>query len=83
MTVRMPLIEISPEDPKREQLFLTAIEVVEFAYLLETDPQTARWAWLFERYPQWHAVVFMLTELCGRGAVGGNGPGVDGAPEGD
>ncbi|KAK6832039.1 hypothetical protein RU639_002696 [Aspergillus parasiticus] len=67
MTVRMPLIEISPEDPKREQLFLTAIEVVEFAYLLETDPRTARWAWLFERYPQWHAVVFVMTELCGRG----------------
>ncbi|PIG87841.1 hypothetical protein AARAC_009855 [Aspergillus arachidicola] len=67
MTVRMPLIEISPEDPKREQLFLTAIEVVEFAYLLETDPRTTRWAWLFERYPQWHAVVLVLTELCGRG----------------
>ncbi|KAE8321334.1 fungal-specific transcription factor domain-containing protein [Aspergillus sergii] len=67
MRVRMPLIEISPEGPKRKQLFLTAIEVVEFAYLLETDPRTARWAWLFERYPQWHAVVFVLTELCGRG----------------
>ncbi|GAB1195759.1 hypothetical protein APSETT444_005022 [Aspergillus pseudonomiae] len=67
MTVRMPLIEISPEDPKRDQLFLTAIEVAEFAYLLETDPRTTRWAWLFERYPQWHAVVFVLTELCGRG----------------
>ncbi|KAB8200468.1 fungal-specific transcription factor domain-containing protein [Aspergillus parasiticus] len=55
MTVRMPLIEISPEDPKQ------------FAYLLETDPRTAQWAWLFERYPQWHAVVFVLTKLCGRG----------------
>ncbi|KAE8363720.1 fungal-specific transcription factor domain-containing protein [Aspergillus caelatus] len=66
MTVQMPLIEISPDDPKRDQLFLTALEVVEFAYLLETDLRTTRWAWLFERYPQWHAVVFVLTGLCGR-----------------
>ncbi|KAB8268064.1 hypothetical protein BDV30DRAFT_243701 [Aspergillus minisclerotigenes] len=44
MTVRMPLIEISPEDSKRDQLFLTAIDVVEFAYLLETDPRTVQWA---------------------------------------
>ena len=66
MTVQMPLMEISPDNAKRDQLFLTAIEVVEFAYLLETDPRTTRWAWLFERYPQWHAVVFVLTELCGR-----------------
>ncbi|KAE8377184.1 hypothetical protein BDV26DRAFT_282021 [Aspergillus bertholletiae] len=48
MTVRMPPTGISPEDPKRNQLFLAAIEV------------------LFERYPQWHVVVFVLTELCGR-----------------
>ncbi|OOO08497.1 hypothetical protein OAory_01097930 [Aspergillus oryzae] len=67
MTTRMPLIGISPDDPKRDQLLLTAIGVVEVAYLLETDPQTVRWAWLFERYPQWHAVVFVLTKLCGRG----------------
>ncbi|RMZ42520.1 hypothetical protein CA14_002901 [Aspergillus flavus] len=53
MTARMPLIEISPDDPKRDQLLLTAIGVVEFAYLLETDPRTVQWAWLFERYPQW------------------------------
>ncbi|KAB8250170.1 hypothetical protein BDV35DRAFT_377717 [Aspergillus flavus] len=51
MTARMPLIEISPDDPKRDQLLLTAIGVVEFAYLLETDPRTVQWAWLFERYP--------------------------------
>ncbi|KAL4744758.1 fungal-specific transcription factor domain-containing protein [Aspergillus terricola var. indicus] len=53
-------------DPTREKLFITAIEVVEFAHLLETDPRTAQWPWLFECYPQWHSVVYLLTELCAR-----------------
>ncbi|KAL4820349.1 fungal-specific transcription factor domain-containing protein [Aspergillus spinulosporus] len=53
-------------DPTRERLFITAIEVVEFAHLLETDPRTTQWAWLFECYPQWHSVLFLLTELCAR-----------------
>ncbi|PLB54789.1 hypothetical protein P170DRAFT_374167 [Aspergillus steynii IBT 23096] len=55
-----------PPDPPRDQLLLTAIEVLEFAYLLETDPRTNQWSWLFCAYPQWHAVVFALTELCAR-----------------
>ncbi|GLB12562.1 hypothetical protein AtubIFM57258_010246 [Aspergillus tubingensis] len=48
---------------KRERLFVTAIEVLEFAYLLETDPRTKQWSWLFEGYPQWHAAVFVLRQI--------------------
>ncbi|KAL2832244.1 fungal-specific transcription factor domain-containing protein [Aspergillus pseudoustus] len=51
------------DDPTREQLYLTAIEVIEFAYLLETDPRTKQWSWLFEGYPQWHAILLLLTEI--------------------
>ncbi|KAL2802586.1 fungal-specific transcription factor domain-containing protein [Aspergillus granulosus] len=58
--------EVPPDDRIQNQLFSTAMEVVEFAYLLETDPRTRRWSWLFEGYPQWQAVVFILTELCAR-----------------
>jgi hypothetical protein len=29
---------------------------MEFAYLVETDSRTKQWSWLFEGYPQWHAV---------------------------
>ncbi|KAL5355543.1 C6 transcription factor [Aspergillus floccosus] len=61
---QIPLTGISSlEDTKREQLFSTAIEVLEFAYLLETDSRTKQWSWLFEGYPQWHAAVVVLTEL--------------------
>ncbi|PYI00317.1 hypothetical protein BO78DRAFT_465396 [Aspergillus sclerotiicarbonarius CBS 121057] len=52
--------------PKREQLFLTAIEVVGFAHLLETDPRTSKWSWLFEGYMQWQAVTLVLAGMCGQ-----------------
>ncbi|OJJ05813.1 hypothetical protein ASPVEDRAFT_75073 [Aspergillus versicolor CBS 583.65] len=60
--------EIAPgtEDPLREQLLSTAVEVIDFAYLLETDTRTSQWSWLFEGYPQWHAVLVVLAELCAR-----------------
>ncbi|GFN11435.1 Zn(II)2Cys6 transcription factor [Aspergillus tubingensis] len=37
--------------------------LLEFAYLLETDPRTKQWSWLFEGYPQWHAAVFVLRQI--------------------
>lgn len=55
---------VLPSGDNQCQLFTTAIEVVDFVYLLETDPRTRRWSWLFERYPQWHSIIFVLTELC-------------------
>ncbi|CAI7585335.1 unnamed protein product [Penicillium bialowiezense] len=58
--------EIRTDDPQRDQIFSTAIEVIEFAYLLETDSRTMKWSWLFEAYPQWQAVVIVLSELCAR-----------------
>ncbi|KAL4765779.1 Zn(II)2Cys6 transcription factor [Aspergillus foveolatus] len=61
-----PSSDTEVADTVRERLFITAIEVVEFARLLETDPRTSQWSWLFECYPQWHSVVFLLTELCAR-----------------
>lgn len=42
-----PLTEIQTDDPQRDQIFSTAIEVIEFAYLLETDPRTTKWSWFF------------------------------------
>lgn len=51
-----------------ELLFTTAIEVLEFVYLLETHENTAQWSWLFEGYMQWHSFAFVLSELCVRPA---------------
>lgn len=50
----------------RESLFLTAIEVLEFGRLLENDPKTAKWGWLFRTNMQWHGMAFVLSEVCVR-----------------
>ncbi|CAG7933956.1 unnamed protein product [Penicillium olsonii] len=53
---------------RRETLFQTAIDVLEFTHLLETSAETADWIWLFQMYRQWHALVFVLSEICVRPA---------------
>lgn len=50
----------------RDQVFMTSIEVVEFGDLLDRGKQTVKWAWLFKTYNQWHAVAYVLSELCHR-----------------
>lgn len=50
----------------RESLFLTSIEVLEFGRLLEADPKTSKWGWLFRTNMQWHGVAFVLSEVCVR-----------------
>ncbi|KAL1970706.1 hypothetical protein VTN77DRAFT_4350 [Rasamsonia byssochlamydoides] len=50
----------------RNRLLLTSIEVIEFSHLLATNENTARWSWLFRTHTQWHAVAFVLAELCVR-----------------
>ncbi|KAJ5726775.1 uncharacterized protein N7483_008132 [Penicillium malachiteum] len=51
---------------KCDLLVLTAIEVLEFVYLLEAHDNTAKWSWLFQGYVQWQAFAFVLSELCVR-----------------
>lgn len=50
----------------KNRLFLTSVEVIEFSHLLETEKQTQKWGWLFRTYVQWHAVAFVLSQLCVR-----------------
>ncbi|KAL9115660.1 MAG: hypothetical protein Q9227_000028 [Pyrenula ochraceoflavens] len=50
----------------RDRLFLTSVEVIEFSRLLEVNESTAKWGWHFRTYMQWHAVAFVLAELCVR-----------------
>ncbi|KAJ5444234.1 uncharacterized protein N7458_008106 [Penicillium daleae] len=64
MTRKDRVINVS--QATRESLFLTAIEVLEFGRLLETDPKTAKWGWLFRTNMQWHGLAFVLSEVCVR-----------------
>ena len=54
-----------PQETK-DRLFDTSIEVMEFSRLLETESTTLRWGWLFRTYVQWHALAFVLSQLCTR-----------------
>lgn len=50
----------------REQVFCTSVEVIEFGSLLGRGKHTSKWSWLFHTYNQWHAVAYVLSELCQR-----------------
>ena len=48
----------------KDKLYITSLENIEYSLLMETDARTMKWGWLFRTYMQWHALVFMLSELC-------------------
>ena len=50
----------------RDRLLVTSIEVIEYSRLLETEKSTMKWGWLFRTYVQWHAMAYLLAELCNR-----------------
>lgn len=50
----------------KEKLFITSLENIEYSLLLETESRTMKWGWLFKTYMQWHALAFILSELCQR-----------------
>ncbi|KAK4692341.1 hypothetical protein P7C71_g4837, partial [Lecanoromycetidae sp. Uapishka_2] len=54
-----------PQETK-DRLFTTSVEVIEFSRLLETEKSTVKWGWLFRTYVQWHALAFVLSQLCTR-----------------
>jgi hypothetical protein len=53
-------------DETKEKLFITSLENIEYSILLDTEARTMKWGWLFKTYIQWHALAFILTELCHR-----------------
>lgn len=50
----------------KDRLFITSIEVIEYARLLETERSTTKWGWMFRTYTQWHSMGYLLAELCNR-----------------
>ncbi|KAF2434745.1 hypothetical protein EJ08DRAFT_668209 [Tothia fuscella] len=50
----------------KDRLFVTSLNNVEYSLLLESEERTKKWGWLFRTYVQWHAIAFLLSELCVR-----------------
>ncbi|KAJ5119166.1 fungal-specific transcription factor domain-containing protein [Penicillium atrosanguineum] len=47
-----------------EMAFRTACRAVESSYTLLSGTSSARFAWLFQSYPQWYALAYVLRFLC-------------------
>jgi hypothetical protein len=50
----------------KDRLFMTSIEIIEYSRILESEASTKQWGWLFHTYIQWHAIAYILGELCQR-----------------
>ncbi|KAI0383663.1 fungal-specific transcription factor domain-containing protein [Hypomontagnella monticulosa] len=48
----------------RNRLFMASLEVVEYTKVLNSEPKCRQWRWLFQTYAQWHAVAYLLLEVC-------------------
>lgn len=54
--------ELSQET--KDRLFRTSVDIIQWSNHLEREPTTKKWGWLFRTYIQWHAVAFVLSQLC-------------------
>jgi len=50
----------------KDRLFIASIEIMEYSQLLQTESATRKWGWLFHTYVQWHAIAYILREVCVR-----------------
>ncbi|KAL2831343.1 hypothetical protein BJY01DRAFT_226628, partial [Aspergillus pseudoustus] len=50
----------------RDRLFHDSIEVLQLSGFLLTDNEVQPWAWHSKTHIQWHAVAFVLADLCWR-----------------
>ncbi|OQD70994.1 hypothetical protein PENPOL_c001G10279 [Penicillium polonicum] len=50
----------------RDRLFITSVRVLELSNVLLTSPDIAQWTWHSKTHVQWHAVAFVLSEICSR-----------------
>lgn len=64
-TVRPGDMSTEPKANIREFLFGTSVDTIELSILLETSHRNiGNWSWIFKNNNQWHALSFVLAELC-------------------
>ncbi|KAG5804531.1 hypothetical protein H9Q74_008781 [Fusarium xylarioides] len=52
----------------RDRLFSTSMEVLELSSFIMTNSSISKWTWHSKAHIQWHAVIFVLSEICSRPA---------------
>jgi hypothetical protein len=70
LITHLPLLFSSPNehfsDKIRTKLLIAAIEVAEYNHALNAEPSARQWRWVYQTYIHWHAVVYLLIEICRR-----------------
>lgn len=65
-----PVVYSSPDviisNEIRTKLLVAAIEVAEHNHALNSDPGCQPWKWVYQTQQHWHAVVYLLIEICRR-----------------
>ncbi|KAF5971122.1 bikaverin cluster-transcription factor [Fusarium coicis] len=52
----------------RDRLFSISMEVLELSSFIMTNSSISKWAWHSKAHIQWHAIIFVLSEICSRPA---------------
>ncbi|CZR46039.1 uncharacterized protein FPRO_11486 [Fusarium proliferatum ET1] len=52
----------------RDRLFSSSMEVLELSYFILANSSISKWTWHSKAHIQWHAVIFVLSEICSRPA---------------
>ncbi|KAJ5093693.1 hypothetical protein N7456_009554, partial [Penicillium angulare] len=55
-----------PDSSVNDFLFRTGVEILEFVHLLQTNTLITSWSWLWKSYREWHAMAYVISELCDR-----------------
>jgi transcription factor-like protein len=50
----------------RTKLLISAIEVAEYNHALNAEQACRQWRWIYQTYTHWHAIVYLLMEICRR-----------------
>ncbi|RAL04412.1 uncharacterized protein BO80DRAFT_347732 [Aspergillus ibericus CBS 121593] len=70
LIARYPLSEkeygVDLSGPVRDRLFLSSVEVLELSSMVLTNEKISHWSWHSKTHIQWHAVAFVLSEICTR-----------------
>ncbi|OJJ05255.1 hypothetical protein ASPVEDRAFT_114128, partial [Aspergillus versicolor CBS 583.65] len=48
----------------RDKIISHAIEMIELSHTLHMDVRLAKWKWEFQTHIPWHALAFVLSEMC-------------------
>ncbi|RDW75486.1 hypothetical protein BP6252_06628 [Coleophoma cylindrospora] len=70
LLIYLPVLFSAPSehfsDTNKTKLLVAAIENAEYNHALNAEQRCRHWRWVYQTYTHWHAVVYILIEICRR-----------------